>query len=236
MSDRPEREVVLITGSRVGIGQYLARYYVERGAHVVGCSRQPAEQELDGYTHFCLDVADESAVKDMFTDVSKKFGRLDVLINNAGAGSMNHLLLTPLTTVRRLMDVNYLGTFLCSREAAKVMRRRNYGRIVNMTTVGVPLNLEGEASYVASKSAVEELTRVMARELAPFNITCNLVGPSPIDTDLTRGIPPAKLEALVQRLAIKRLGAFSDVANVVDFFAQPESDYVTGQTIYLGGP
>jgi 3-oxoacyl-[acyl-carrier protein] reductase len=236
MSDGPEREVVLITGSRVGIGQYLARHYIERGAHVVGCSRQPAEQELDGYTHFCLDVADESAVKDMFTAVSKTFGRLDVLINNAGAGSMNHSLLTPLTTVRRLMDVNYLGTFLCSREAAKVMRRRNYGRIVNMTTVGVPLNLEGEASYVASKSAVEELTRVMARELAPFNITCNSVGPSPIDTDLTRGIPPEKLEALVQRLAIKRLGTFSDVANVVDFFAKPESDYVTGQTIYLGGP
>ena len=234
MSDRPEREVVLITGSRVGIGRYLVHHYVERGAQVVGCSRQPAEYELESYTHFCLDVSDESAVKDMFNTVSEEFGRLDILINNAGAGSMNHFLLTPLTTVRRLMDVNYIGTFLCSREAARIMRRNNYGRIVNMSTVGVPLNLEGEASYVASKSAVEELTRVLARELAPFNITCNAVGPSPIDTDLTRGVPPEKLEALVQRLAIKRLGVFADVANVVDFFAKPESNYVTGQTIYLG--
>ena len=137
MSDGAEREVILITGSRVGIGQYLARYYVERGAQVVGCSRQPVEHELDSYTHFCLDVADESAVKEMFTAVNEKFGRLDILINNAGAGSMNHFLLTPVTTVRRLMDVNYIGTFLCSREAAKIMRMNNYGRIVNMSSVAV---------------------------------------------------------------------------------------------------
>jgi 3-oxoacyl-[acyl-carrier protein] reductase len=236
MSDAPEREVVLITGSRVGIGQYLARHYVERGAQVIGCSRQPVEQELDGYTHFCLDVADESAVQDMFTAVNEKFGRLDILINNAGVGSMNHILLTPLATVRKVMEVNYLGTFLCSREAAKLMRRRKYGRIVNMSSIGVSIHLEGEASYVASKSAVEELTRVMARELAPFNITCNLVGPSPLETDLTRGVPAEKMEAMVQRLAIKRMSTFADIANVVEFFAKPESDYVTGQIIYLGGP
>ena len=236
MSDEPEREVVLITGTRRGIGQYLARHYIERGARVVGCSRQPDEQKLDGYTHFCLDVADEKAVQNMFRTVAEEMGRLDVLINNAGVGAMNHILLTPLTTVRKVMEVNYLGTFLCSREAAKLMRRRNYGRIVNMSSIGVSLHLEGEATYVASKGAVEELTRVMARELAPFNITCNLVGPSPLETDLTRGVPPEKMEALVQRLAIKRMSTFADIANVVEFFAKPESDYVTGQTIYLGGP
>ena len=236
MSEDPESQVVLITGTRSGIGQYLARHYLEKGARVVGCSREPAEQELDGYTHFCLDVADEPAVMKMFNAINQEFGHLDILINNAGAGSMNHFMLTPLATVRRLLDVNYIGTFLCSREGAKLMRQRRYGRIINMSSVAVSLHLDGEASYAAAKGAVEELTRVMARELAPFNITCNLVGPSPIDTALTQGVPPEKIEALVQRLAIKRMGTFADVANVVDFFAKPVSDYVTGQTIYLGGP
>jgi 3-oxoacyl-[acyl-carrier protein] reductase len=115
------------------------------------------------------------------------------------------------------------------------MRKHQYGRIVNLTTVAVPLSLEGESIYVASKSAVEALTRVMSRELAPFGITVNAVGPTPVETDLIRNVPRDKIEEIVHRLAIKRLGQPADVFNVVEFFIRPESDYITGQIIYLGG-
>src|SRR5207253_10277620 len=109
------------------------------------------------------------------------------------------------------------------------------GRIVNFTSVAVPMRLEGESIYAATKSAVETFTRVFAREVAPYGITVNAVGPAPIETDLIRSVPKKTLKALVERLAIKRLGTFADVANVVDFFIRPESNYVTGQVIYLGG-
>jgi 3-oxoacyl-[acyl-carrier protein] reductase len=98
------------------------------------------------------------------------------------------------------------------------------------------MSLAGEALYAASKGAVETLTRVMARELAEFGITCNAVGPAPIETDLLRGVPAEKIDRIVQALAIHRLGTMEDVANIVDFFVKPGSGYVTGQVIYMGGP
>jgi 3-oxoacyl-[acyl-carrier protein] reductase len=114
-----------------------------------------------------------------------------VLVNNAGIAAMNHLLLTPLSTVQRIFATNVFGTFVAMRECAKVMMAKRYGRIVNFATVATPLNLEGEATYAASKAAVESFTRVAARELAPFNITVNAVGPDPSDD----GPDPHRAEA-----------------------------------------
>jgi 3-oxoacyl-[acyl-carrier protein] reductase len=133
------------------------------------------------------------------------------------------------------MATNFRGTFLVCRESAKLMQKRRYGRIINFGTVALPLRLEGEAIYAASKSAVVAFTQVLAFELGSFGITCNVIGPTPIDTDLIRGIPKAKIDEIIGRLAVKRLGKLEDVANVVDFFMKSESDFVTGQVIYLGG-
>jgi len=227
--------VVLITGTRKGIGRYLAEHYAQQGAQVVGCSRSEPAWSLENYTHFCVDVTDEAAVRRMVTAINKQFGRLDVLINNAGIASMNHVLLTPATTAERIFATNFQGVFLLCREAAKVMQRRRYGRIVNISTVAVPLHLEGEALYAASKSAVTTFTQILAREVANYGITANVVAPTPIETDLIRSVPKEKIDAIVERLAVKRLGRFEDVANVIDFFVRPESDYITGQVITLGG-
>ena len=230
-----DREVVLVTGARKGIGRSLAEHFLDQGAFVEGCSRSEPEWSRDNYHHHLADVADEKAVRRMVNDIRKRHKRLDVAINCAGVASMNHSLLTPASALDQVMETNVRGTFLVSREAAKLMQRNRYGRIINLGSIATPLALEGEAAYAASKAAIVTLTRVMARELAEYGITCNVVGPTPIDTDLIRGVPKDKIDAVVERQAIKRLGTFKDVAQVVDFFADPASDYVTGQVIYLGG-
>lgn len=227
--------VVLITGTRKGIGRHLAEHYVRRGAIVAGCSRSDPDWSLDGYTHFAVDVTDETQVRKMVAAVNKQWGRIDVLINNAGIASMNHVLLTPAQTAQRIFATNFHGVFLLCREAAKVMQRRRYGRIVNISTIAVPMHLEGEALYAASKSAVVTFTQILAREVAAFGITANVVAPTPIETDLIRSVPEEKIDQIVERLPIHRLGRFEDVANAIDFFVQPASDYITGQVITLGG-
>lgn len=227
--------VMIITGTRKGIGRYLAERYVAQGWRVIGCSRKQPDWMLAGYRHICTDITDEKGVLSLFASVSTKEGRLDAVINNAGIASMNHTLLTPLATLQTLFSTNVTGTFLFCREGAKLMARSGGGRIVNFSSIAAPLNLEGEAVYAASKSAVESLTRTLSRELASLKITVNAVGPTPVPTDLIRSIPQGKMDALLARQAIRRFGEMRDVANVVDFFLNANSDFVTGQVLYLGG-
>lgn len=226
---------MVITGTRKGIGKYLAEYYLERGFIVEGCSRGEASVQHDRYTHHTVDVADERQVKAMISSVAKRHGRIDVVLNNAAVASMNHVLLTPAKASNRMLEVNVTGTMLVCRDAAKVMMRRRYGRIVNFTTIVAPIALAGEAIYAASKSAVVTFTRILAFELGQWGITCNSFGATPIMTDMIRGVPQDKIDAVVNNLAIKRLGTPQDCSNVCDFFISPASDNITGQVIYLGG-
>lgn len=228
--------VALVTGSRKGIGRHLAEHLVRAGYRVVGCSRKEADWTLEGYEHVVADVTVESDVIRLVEGIRTRHGRLSVLVNNAGVASMNSLLLTPGETIDRIVRTNFIGTVLAAREAAKVMLKARFGRIVNLTTVAVPLALEGEAVYAASKSAVETFTKILARELGPSGITVNAVGPPPVDTDLIRGVPPEKLDALVARLSTRRRATPDEVARVVDFFIASENGGVTGQVVYLGGP
>lgn len=228
-------DVVLITGTRKGIGRFLAKHFVKKGAIVEGCSRQTPAWHLNHYTHHTVDVSSESQVKKMLSSIRERHGRLDIVINNAGVGLMNHTLLTPACTLDRVMNTNFRGTFLVCRESAKLMKKQHYGRIINFTTVAVELKLEGEAVYAASKAAVVTFTQILARELSEFGITVNAIGPTPIKTDLIRPVPPEKINSILRLQAIHRLGKPSDISNVVDFFALPESNFVTGQVIYLGG-
>jgi 3-oxoacyl-[acyl-carrier protein] reductase len=115
------------------------------------------------------------------------------------------------------------------------MIRNNFGRIINFSTVAVPMNLEGEMIYASSKAAVEKLTKIMALELGNYDITVNAVGPSPIETDLIKNVPKNKIQDLINRQGKKRLGECRDIINVIKFFVSKESDFITGQIIYLGG-
>ncbi|MGM0534241.1 MAG: SDR family NAD(P)-dependent oxidoreductase [Campylobacterota bacterium] len=229
------RNVFIITGSRKGLGRALCEYYLEKGHIVAGCSRGESELAHENYRHFRLDVSDEKAVVAMVRAVKKEFGRIDVLVNNAGIASMNHLLTTSKESVDNVFATNFTGSFLFLRECAKAMRKNKSAGIVNYSTVATALNLEGEAVYAASKAAIESLTKTAAKELAPYGIRVNAVGPTPIDTDLIKSVPKQKIEQLIEKQTIKRLGRFEDVANAVDFFIDAKSGFVTGQVLYLGG-
>ena len=227
--------VVLVTGSRKGLGLQLCKFFLAQGDFVYGCSRRKGSIEHNNYVHFSLDVSNEIDVVDMVRQIYKTHKRVDILINNAGAASMNHFLLTPYSTAQKLMNTNFMGTFLLCREVSKLMIKNNTGRIINFSTVAVPLNLQGELVYSASKAAVEQLTKVLAAEIGVKGVTVNAIGPTPIATDLIKNVPENKINALIDHQSVKRLGVFEDVLNVVKFFIDPKSDFITGQIIYLGG-
>ena len=226
---------ILITGTRKGIGKDLAEYYLSLGFNVIGCSRGASTIINSNYRHYELDVSNEKDVVKMVRATKKEFNRIDILLNNAGIASMNHFLTTSCSSVQNIFNTNFLGTFLFSREVSKVMMKQKYGRIVNYTTVASPLRLEGEAIYAASKGAIENFTQTISKEVAPYNITVNAIGPTPVKTDLIKTVPKDKIKDLLNKQAIKRFGTFEDIKNVIDFFIDDKSEFITGQIIYLGG-
>ncbi|MDQ3019273.1 MAG: SDR family oxidoreductase [Bacteroidota bacterium] len=229
------KKVVLITGTRKGIGRHLAEYYLSKSFIVVGCSRKETDFQSENYNHHILDINDEEKVVKLFIDLRKNYERLDILINNAGIASMNHILLTPLSTVENIFKTNFFGSFLFCREAAKIMKKNQQGRIVNLSSVAVKLSLEGEAIYASSKSALETFTKIFAKEVSELGITVNSIGLTPVETDLILNVPKEKIKELLGRLTIKRFTNFEDITNIIDFLIKEESNYITGQNINLGG-
>jgi 3-oxoacyl-[acyl-carrier protein] reductase len=233
MFDKP---VMIITGTRKSIGKYLAEYYANKEFQVVGCSRGDIDFELDNYQHYCLDVSDESSVKKMFTEIRKNYGRLDVLINNAGIASMNHVLLTPLKEVHDILNTNFVGTFLCCREAVKLMKRNKSGRIVNISSIHVPLATVGTSIYGASKASIEQFSRILAREVFQFGININILALSVVKSSGMADVLSDDITLkILERTISKTQLDFKDVSNAIDFLISPKSSMVTNQTLYLGG-
>ncbi|MEX0968088.1 MAG: SDR family oxidoreductase [Bacteroidia bacterium] len=235
MKTRTRIKTILITGTSKGIGHKLAEYYLARGQRVIGCSRSETILEHPEYSHFQADVSQEKDVKDIFASLKREGTRLDVLINNAGIASMNHIATTPVETFRKIIETNLTGTFLFSREAARMMMKNKNGRIINFTSVASPLYLPGEAAYAASKAAIENFTVVSAKEFAPFGITVNAVGFTPFKTDLIKSVPEEKMNDLLEQQAIKRYARIEDITNITDFFISENSDFITAQVLFLGG-
>ena len=220
----------LITGSSQGLGRALAERLLSEGWTVHGFARGPQDLTHAAFTAHAVDVTDEAAVRSAVGSVAEA-GRIDLLVNNAGVASMNALLLTPGSVADQLMRVNYLGTFHCLQAVGKVMVRQRAGRIINLTTVAVPLSLEGEAAYVASKAAVEALTQVAAKELAPSGVVVTAVGFGPVDTKLTRAVPKAALAKI--NAAIARPEG-TTMPQAVDFLLAHFRSAPAGMLEYLG--
>jgi len=233
MIDKP---VMIITGTRKGIGKYLAGYYAEKEFHVVGCSRGNIDFELDNYQHFCLDVSDESSVKKMFTEIRKNYGRLDVLINNAGVASKNHVLLTSLKGAHDLLNTNFVGTFLYCRESVKLMKINKFGRIINISSIHIPLALVGTSLYGASKAAIEQFSKVLAREVFQFGINVNILSLSVVkDTGMENALTDENKNKILSQTISKSQLSIRDVTHAINFFIAEKSKMVTNQILYLGG-
>ncbi|MHA7816383.1 MAG: SDR family NAD(P)-dependent oxidoreductase [Pseudohaliea sp.] len=232
---KPPR-TLLITGTSRGLGRAMAEHFLAAGEQVIGCARSAGDLAHPAYRHETLDVADAAAVGELFTALRREGVALDGLINNAGIARMNAFALSPVESYDAIFATNVRGTLLFCQKALPLLRRAPAPRIVNFSTVAVPLQLAGEALYAASKSAVETLTRIIAQEYGAHGITCNAVGPSPVDTALIAGVPKDKLATLRKRHAVRAAATPADVFNTVEFFLRPESAQVTGQVLYLGGP
>lgn len=226
---------ILITGSSRGLGRKMAEHFLQKGYVIYGCARSEGQIDHPNYHHFQVDITSDQEVTDFFFVLRKQIKQLDGLINNAGVASMNAFALTPMESFQRIFDINVRGTFLFCQKAFSLLKRSAHPRIINMTTVAVPLQLEGEAIYAASKSSVETLTRIIAKEYGHFGITCNAIGPSPIDTALIQGVPKEKIAKLVRQQAVKKMATPEDVINVAEFYLRPESSMISGQVVYLGG-
>lgn len=227
---------MLITGTRSGIGRFLAHHYAQAGYEVIGCSRSPIDFQLPSYRHFNLDVANEKDVRAMFAQIRKEHGRLDVLINNAAIVSRSYMMMASLETFEEALRTNVVGTFLISRESSKLMQNNSFGRIVNLSSIAVPLASPGTAVYGASKAAMEQFSKVLAQEVAPLGITVNTLGlPFVEGTGMIEEFDDKTIADTLDRTVMKSNSNLDDIANAIDFFISDASGQVTNQVLHLGG-
>lgn len=228
----PVGDTIIVTGASRGLGRYCAEQLHERGYRVVGLGR--SEISDTKFEMRSADVGNPESVASALGDL-RRDPALYALVNAAGIASMNLVLTTPSATVRRIVETNLLGTIFCCQCVAPALIRRGGGRIVNFSTLGVPLAIKGEAIYIASKAGVEGFSRVFAREMAPHGVTVNTIAPGPINTALIEKVPRSKIDAVVNQQIITRQAEPKDVFNILTLLLSPESSMVTGETIHVGG-
>jgi 3-oxoacyl-[acyl-carrier protein] reductase len=191
--------------------------------------------ESEHYRHFTCDVSQAAEVSQMFLAIRREFGRVDALINNAGIMMPGLVATQSVSEVMETVGVNLVGAFACTQEAIRLMARRRSGRVVFVSSIAVSLASAGLGAYASSKAAIEELTRVVAREVAPLGVTANAVGPSIItDSGMAAAMSPDVVARTVEASGTGRKVSLDDVTSVIDFLLSPASQAVTGQTIYVG--
>jgi 3-oxoacyl-[acyl-carrier protein] reductase len=237
-------KVAVVTGGTRGIGLAIARLLADDGASVVVSGRDPgrlesAAKELETSGASVLAVAADAGKRedaDRLVDAAKeRFGRVDVLVNNAGITRDQLLVRMKDDDWDQVLDTNLRGVFLMTRAAGKVMMRQKSGRIINISSTAGAMGNPGQVNYSAAKAGVIGLTKASARELAHWNILVNAVAPGLIETDMAAAIPAEAREAFMQQVPLKRIGTAKDVAEVVRFLAGEGGGYITGQVIHVNG-
>jgi len=231
-----KHKIVLITGATRGVGLEIARYFLQHGATVIGLSRGKSTINNSQYHHFSVDLGDGDAIVNCFKkEITKQFKTIDIVINNAALLTSQYAMIMPVKNATDMVQVNLLGVFFVSREAAKLMRKSAYGRIINISSMAARLEPAGDSIYAATKAGINTLANIMAKEFASFNITCNTIGITAIETDMLNQLPRHKIDEIVAELPVPRYAKPDDIFNVIDFFAAERSSYITAQVIYLGG-
>lgn len=237
-------QVALVTGASRGIGRAIAVRLASCGAAVAGVARtldglQTTLQAIrdNGGTAegYAANVADSADVNRVVEAVEARFGKIQVLVNNAGITRDGLFLRMEDDAWQDVIDTNLKGTFLFCKAVGAIMMRSRYGRIINVSSVSGLMGNPGQANYSASKAGVIGFTRTIARELAPRNVTVNAVAPGFITTDMTNALPEKLKAEVKERVPVRRLGTPEDIADLVCYLAGPGSSYLTGQVIAVDG-
>lgn len=235
MSGTYEGKVALVTGSRRGLGRLITEHLLAHGARVVGFARGEATIEHPAYSHVRVDVADPESVTRGFAELRGIAGTVHIVVNNAAVLTSQYAMIMPPAAAQAMLGTNLLGPFMVSREAAKLMRRTKWGRIVNIGSMAAGLEPIGDSVYAASKAGLATMGNVLAKELAPLGVTVNTLAVTAIATDMLAQLPQDAVDRVVAGLPLPRHAEPDDVFNVLDFLCSERSSYVTAQTIYLGG-
>lgn len=238
-------QVAIVTGAGRGIGRVIALALAEEGCNVAvadidEASARQVAQEIKRMGRKALavrtDVAKMADVQRLFVKTLEHFGKLDILVNNAGIIRRGTLEDHSDEDWELVMAVNLRGTYYCSREAARIMKRQKSGRIINISSVaGKVGDITSAPSYGPSKAAVNALTKSLARELAPFGITVNAVAPHAIETEMTEEWPEERRRAMIAQIPLGRLGKPEEVAAAVVFLALPGAAFITGEILDVNG-
>ncbi len=241
-----ENKVVVVTGGSRGIGLELARSLLNQGAKVAICGRKEsnlaaAVEKLNGGERLLAvpaHIAHEQEVENLFEAAVRRFGGLDVLINNVGMNLLTASVTdTDLPVWNKVIEANLTGTFLCSRKAARIMREKRRGKIVSISSLAATKASPGMGIYGIAKAGIEMLTKVLAFELAPFNIQVNAVAPGVVRTDFSKPFwaTPAICEQIVKAIPAGRIAETADLIPIVLLLASGYADYITGQTVMVDG-
>ncbi len=234
----------LVTGASRGIGKAVALKLAAEGAEVIvtATSLERAKQTADQIVSLGhkaipvkVDVSVSADVEALFQVVVAEFGSLDILVNNAGITRDGLLMRMKDEDWDSVLDVNLKGTFLCTREAIKLMAKAKSGRIVTISSVVGEMGNAGQANYCASKAGIIGFTKAVAREYAKRNITVNAVAPGFIETDMTGVLTEGVKDELLKQIPVNRFGATEDIANAVYYLVSDLGSYVTGQVIAVNG-
>ena len=233
-------KVAVVTGAGQGMGRAIAQRFADEGATVVALdlNEESAKQTLEGKSgkHIArsVNVADSAAVNQLFADIKKDLGAVDVLVNNAGTGGVDQFADITDEAWARVIGVNLNGAFYCARAAVKQMQEGKGGTIVNISSTSA-VSGDGPAHYCASKAAMMGLTRGMAKELAPKKIRVNTLVPGPTNTPMMQGIPKEWADAIIAGVPMGRMAEPDDIAKVAVFLASDDSGFVTGQNVAVNG-
>lgn len=225
----------LITGSSRGVGLHIAEHFLRNNAIVIGFARGDSNIQSENYHHIKTNLGDANSIISAFAAVREITNKIDIVINNAAVLTSQYAMIMPPAAVQDMLNVNLFGVFMVSREAAKVMRKNKWGRIVNIGSMAASLEPIGDSVYAACKAGVSKLANVMAKEFSPFNVTCNTLGINAIDSDMLSQLPRDKIEDIIHGLPIPRFSNPDDILNIIDFYCSERSSSITAQTIFLGG-
>jgi 3-oxoacyl-[acyl-carrier protein] reductase len=239
-----EGRVALVTGASQGIGHACALALARHGASVAVAARnQQKLDELVGQitaaggkaSAFVMDVADEEQIKSASKAVIGQFGKIDILINNAGITRDQLVMRMKRADWDVVLNTNLTSAYLCIQQVIGSMLKQRWGRIINVTSVFGQMGQAGQANYAASKAGLIGLTMAMAREVASRNITCNAVAPGFIETSMTAALSDEFKATAVKQIPLGRVGSPEDVASAVCFLASEEASYITGQVLGVNG-